>query len=167
MGNALSVTCVWRCKNTIRWQATAHDVTTGATIIKGPPGEYIILFFVFTDWSVWSVHSGRNTVFIVLLWRKLAKRLGSVWIRVFVIWHQMTHTIIASFVWAKSTRAMSLRGQSVCIVSCSLWESFVLVCPSFRVKRVSHLPPAIWDPPLLRHGGEWNRGVHGWIWPMS
>ncbi len=33
-GNAFSVTRVWRyiCKNTIRWPATAHDVTTGATI---------------------------------------------------------------------------------------------------------------------------------------
>ncbi len=42
----------WRyiCKNTIRWPATAHDITTGATIIKGPPGEYIISFFV------WSLH---------------------------------------------------------------------------------------------------------------
>ncbi len=45
-GNAFSVTRVWRyiCKNTIRWPATTHDVTTGATIIKGPPGEYIISF---------------------------------------------------------------------------------------------------------------------------
>ncbi len=45
-GNAFSVTRVWRyiCKNTIRWPVTAHDVTTGATIIKGPPGEYIINF---------------------------------------------------------------------------------------------------------------------------
>ncbi len=29
----------------------------------------------------------------------------------------MTHTIVASFVWAKSTHAMSLRGQSACTVS--------------------------------------------------
>ncbi len=45
-GNAFSVTRVWRyiCKNTIRWPATAHDFTTGTTIIKGPPGEYIISF---------------------------------------------------------------------------------------------------------------------------
>ncbi len=45
-GNAFSVTRVWRyiCKNTIRWPATAQDVTTGATIRKGPPGEYIISF---------------------------------------------------------------------------------------------------------------------------
>ncbi len=28
----------------------------------------------------------------------------------------MTHTIVASFVWAKSTHAMSLRGQSACTV---------------------------------------------------
>ncbi len=119
-GNASSVTRVWRyiCKNTIRWPATAHDVTTGATIIKGSPGEYIISFFVFTDWSVWrNVHSGRNTVFLYLSWRALARRSRSVWIRVLVIWHPMTHTIVASFVWAKSTHAMSLRGQSACTVS--------------------------------------------------
>ncbi len=54
-GNAFSVTRVWRyiCKNTIRWPATAHDVTTGATRIKGPPGEYIISFFV---WSLRPKH---------------------------------------------------------------------------------------------------------------
>ncbi len=54
-GNASSVTRVWRyiCKNTIRWPATAHDVTTGATIIKGSPGEYIISFFV---WSLRPKH---------------------------------------------------------------------------------------------------------------
>ncbi len=35
MGNASSVTRAWRniWKNTIRWPATAHDVTTGATTI--------------------------------------------------------------------------------------------------------------------------------------
>ncbi len=58
-------------------------------------------------------------VFIVLLWRALARRLGSVWIRVFVIWHQMTHTIIASFVWAKSTRDV-LEG-AIC-VHCELFS---------------------------------------------
>ncbi len=86
------------------------------------------------------------------------------WIRVLVIWHPMTHTIVASFVWAKSTHAVSLRGQSACTVSCSLWESSVLVCPSFRGKRVSRLLPAIRDPPRPRHGGEWNRGARR-IWP--
>ncbi len=66
MGNALSVTRVWRyiCKNTIRWPATAHDVTTGTTIIKGPSGEYIIHFFV---WSLRPKHGpkprGRSVSF--------------------------------------------------------------------------------------------------------
>ncbi len=65
-GNASSVTRVWRyiCKNTIRWPATAHDVTTGATIIKGSPGEYIISFFV---WSLRPKHGpkprGRSVSF--------------------------------------------------------------------------------------------------------
>ncbi len=71
------------------------------------------------------------------------------------------------FVWAKSTHAMSLRGQSACTVSCSLWESSVLICPSFRGKRGSRLLPAIRYPLLPRHGGDWNRGVRSWIWPMS
>ncbi len=84
---------------------------------KGGPGEYIILFFVFTDWFVWSMHSGKSTVFSLLSCRALARRLRSVWIRVLVIWHQMTHTIFASFVWARSTHAMSLRGKSACTVS--------------------------------------------------
>ncbi len=45
MGNNLSVTPVWRyiCKNTTCWPATAHDVTAGATTIKGPLGEYPLL----------------------------------------------------------------------------------------------------------------------------
>ncbi len=65
-GNASSVTRAWRyiCKNTIRWPATAHDVTTGATIIKGSPGEYIISFFV---WSLRPKHGpkprGRSVSF--------------------------------------------------------------------------------------------------------
>ncbi len=47
------------------------------------------------------------------------------------------------FCLGKSTHAMSLRGQSACTVSCSLIESSVLVCPSFRGKRDSRLLPAI------------------------
>ncbi len=66
------------------------------------------------------MHSGRNTVFLYLSWRALARRSRSVWIRVLVIWHPMTHTIVASFVWAKSTHAMSLRGQSA--VHCELFS---------------------------------------------
>ncbi len=66
MGNAVSMTRVWRyiCKNTNCWPATAHDVTTGATIIKEPPGEYIIRFFV---WSLCPKHGpkprGRSVSF--------------------------------------------------------------------------------------------------------
>ncbi len=48
------------------------------------------------------VNLGKSTVFLTLLWRALARRLGSVWIRVLVIWHPMTHTTVASFVWAWS-----------------------------------------------------------------
>ncbi len=111
-------------------------------------------------------NSGKITVFLLLSWRALARRLGSVWIRVLVIWQPMTHTTLASFVWAWSTHAMSLRGRFACIVSGSLWGSSALIYPSFREKRVSCLLPTIQDPPLPRHGGEWNRGVRKWIWPM-
>ncbi len=65
---------------------------------------------------VWSVQSVER-VYSLLSWRALARRLRCVWIRVLVIWHPMTHTIIASFVWAKSTHAISLRGKSACTVS--------------------------------------------------
>ncbi len=53
MGNAFSVTRVWRyiCKNTTCWPATAHDVTTGTTTI-----EYIIRFFV---WSLRPKHGSK------------------------------------------------------------------------------------------------------------
>ncbi len=110
-------------------------------------------YFGFTDCFVWSVHSGKSTVFYLLSWWALAKSLRSVWICVLVIWHPMTHTNIASFVWARSMHAMSSRGQSVCTVSFFLWKNSALISPSFRGKRGSPLLPAIRDPPLPRHGG--------------
>ncbi len=84
---------------------------------KGAPGKYVNLFFVFSDCFVWSVHSNGKNDFLLLLWRALARRLRDVCICVLVIWHLMTHTIFASFVWARSTHAMSSRGQSACTVS--------------------------------------------------
>ncbi len=50
--------------------------------------------FVFTDCFVWSMHSGKSTVFYLLSWRALVRRLRSVWIRVLAIWHPMnTHNL--------------------------------------------------------------------------
>ncbi len=167
-GNASSVTRVWRyiCKNTIRWPATAHDVTTGATIIKGSPGEYIISFFVFTDWSVWrNVHSGRNTVFLYLSWRALARRSRSDPSPRYLT-PDDTHDCCVFCLGEEHAR--DVFEGAVCVhCELSLWESSVLVCPSFRGKRGSRLLPAIRYPPLPRHGGDWNRGVRSWIWPMS
>ncbi len=77
-GERLSVTRVWRYifKNTTCWPATAHDVTTGVPQYKCRREITSSAFFVFTDWSVWrNVHSGRNTVFLYLSWRALARRL--------------------------------------------------------------------------------------------
>ncbi len=100
------------------------------------------LFFVFTDWSVWrNVHSGRNTVFLYLSWRALARRL-----RLCVdpcpryLTPDDTHTIFASFVWARSTHAMSLRGEFACTVHSRLVPLFkergVAVCfPRFGTHR--------------------------------
>ncbi len=68
--------------------------------------------FVFTDCFVWSVHSVKSAVFYLLSWRALVSCLISMWIRVLAIWHSMTHTIVAFFVWARSTHAMSSRGKS-------------------------------------------------------
>ncbi len=89
--------------------------------------------FVFIDCFVWSVHSGKSTVFYLLSWRALARCLRSVWI--LAIWHPMTRTIFAFFVWARSTHAMSSRGKSACTVNFFLWKIFAQVCPSFRGKR--------------------------------
>ncbi len=144
MGNASSVTRAWRniWKNTIRWPATAHDVTTGATTIY--------------------VHSGRNTVFLYLSWRALARRL-----RLCVdpcpryLTPDDTHDRCVCCLGEEHARDVF---EGAICVHC---ESSVLVCPSFRGKRGSRLLPAIRYPPLPRHGGDWNRGVRSWIWPMS
>ncbi len=134
---------------------------------KGAPGKYVILFFVFNDCSVWSVHSTGKSDFLLLLLRALARRLGDVCISVLVIWHLMTHMIFASFVWARSTHAMFSRERSACTVSFSRWESSALVCLSFRGRRGSRLLPTVQDSLLPRHGGEWSRGARRRSWPMS
>ncbi len=153
---------VWRYiwKNTTCWPATAHDVTTGVPQYKCRRAKTSSAFSSsLTDlFEACKVNLVR-VQFSFLLWRALARRFGSVWIRVLVIWHPMTHTTVASFVWAWSTHAMSLRGRFACIVSGSLWGRSALACPSFRGKGGSRLLPAIQVPPLPRHGGEWNRGA--------
>ncbi len=94
---------VWRYiwKNTTCWPATAHDVTTGVPQYKCRREDTSSAFSSsLTDlFEACKVNTGKSTVFF-LLWRALARRLGSVWIRVLVIWHPMTHTTVASFVWA-------------------------------------------------------------------
>ncbi len=94
---------VWRYiwKNTTCWPATAHDVTTGVPQYKFRREDTSSAFSSsLTDlFEACKVNTGKSTVFF-LLWRALARRLGSVWIRVLAIWHPMTHTTVASFVWA-------------------------------------------------------------------
>ncbi len=169
MGNAISVTCVWSIHIKTPPVGRRQPMTSlpARPQYKGRRENTSSTSFVLTDCFVWSVQSGKSTVFSLLSWRALARRLRSVWIRVLVIWHPMTHTIFASFVWAKSTHAMSLSWNLRVLWAFFLWKSSALVSPSFRGKRGSRLLPAIRDPPLPRHGGEWNRGVRSWIWPMS
>ncbi len=170
LGNAVSGTRVWRyiCKNTNCWPATAHDVTTGATIIKEPPGEYIILFFVFTDWSVWSVHSGRNTVFLyyqMASTSKAFKKCVDPCPR--YLTPDDTHDCCVFCLGEEHARDV-LEG-AIC-VHCErfsmkkLRSSFV---PLFEERGSAVCFPRIRDPPWLRHGGEWNRGARRWIWLMS
>ncbi len=124
MGNAVSVTRVWSIHTKTPPVGRRQPMTSllARPQYKGAPGKYVILFFVFNDCSVWSVHSTGKNEFLLLLWRALARRLRDVCIRVLVIWHLMTHTIFAFFVWARSTHAMFSREQSACTVSFSLWE---------------------------------------------
>ncbi len=153
-------------KNTTCWPATAYDVTTGATPIYGAPGEYIILFFVFTDWFVWSVHSGKST-FFSLSWRALARRL-----RLCVdpcpryLTPDDSHNLCI-FCLGKEHARDVLEGKICVHCELFLWKSSALVSPSFQGKRDSRLLPAIRGPPLPRHWGELNHGVRSWIWPMS
>ncbi len=161
MGDVVSVTRVWSIHKKTPPVGRRQPMASlpARPQYKGAPGKYVILFFVFSDCFVWSVHSNGKNDFLLLLWRALARRLRDVCIRVLVIWHLMTHTLFASFVWARSTHAMSSRGQSACTVSFFLWESSALVCLSFRGRRGSHLLPAVQDQLLPRHGGKWARGA--------
>ncbi len=116
---------VYIYKNTTCWPATAYDVTTGVTALYGTPGEYVILFFVFTDWFVWSVHSGKSTVFSLLSWRALARHLRTVWIRVLVIWHPMTQT--------QSLRLLFGQGARGCP-----WGEICVHCEFFSMRKKLH-----------------------------
>ncbi len=169
MGNAISVTLVWSIHTKTQLVGRQQHMTSLPVRpqYKRAPGEYIILFFVFSDCFVWSVHSMGKHDFLPLLWRALARPLRDVWIHVLVIWHLMTHTIFTSFVWARSTHAMSSRRQSACTVSIFPWKSSALVCLSFRGRRGSRLFLVVQDLLLPRHGGEWAPWAHRRIWMMS
>ncbi len=153
---------VWRyiCKNTTCWPATAHDVTTGVPQYKCRRENTSSAF----SSSLTGLFEACRVNLVRVQFSNSTMASTS---KAFRIWHPMTHTTVASFVWAWSTHAMSLRGRFACIVSGSLWGSSALACPSFRGKRGSRLLPAIQDPPLPRHRGEWNRGVRSWMWPIS
>ncbi len=169
MGNAVSMTRVWsihiKTPPVGRWQPLTS--LPAWPQYKGLQENTSSTSFVFTDCFVWSVQSGKSTVFCLLSWRALARRLRNVWICVLVIWHSMTHTIFASFVGQRARTQCPWGGNLRVLWDFFLWKSSALVCPSLRGKRGSRLLPAIRDPPLPRYGGGWNRGVRSWIWPMS
>ncbi len=48
-----------------------------------------------------------------------------------------------------------------------LESDFEPLCDGTTRRRSLADLPAIRDPPLPRHGGELNRGVRSWMWPMS
>ncbi len=87
-GERLSVTrvCRYIFNNTTCWPATAHDVTTGVPQYKCRWEDTSSAFSSsLTDlFEACKVNLVR-VQFSFLLWRALARRLGSVWIRVLVI----------------------------------------------------------------------------------
>ncbi len=155
-------------KNTTCWPATAHDVTTGVPQYKCRREDTSSAF----SSSLTGLFEACRVNLVRVQFSNSTMASTSKAFRKCVdpcpryLTPDDTHDCW-SFVWAWSTHAMSLRGRFACIVSGSLWGSSALACPSFRGKRGSRLLPAIQDPPLPRHGGEWNRGVRSWMWPIS
>ncbi len=70
MGNAVSVTRVWSIHAKTPPVGRRQPMTSlpARPQYKGAPGKYVILFFVFNDCFVWSVHStGKNNFFTVTM----------------------------------------------------------------------------------------------------
>ncbi len=156
-GNALSVTSVWRyiCKNTTCWPATAHDVTTGVPQYKfrrentssafssSLTGLFEACNLVRVQFSLYQMASTSKAFKIVC---------GSA---SSLLTPDDTHNLCV-FCLGKEHARDVLEGKSACTVSFFYVKAPLSSCPSFRGKRGSRLLPAIRDPPLPRHGGEWN-----------
>ncbi len=156
-GNALSVTRVWRyiCKNTTCWPATAHDVTTGVPQYKcrrentssafssSLTGLFEACNLVRVQFSLYQMASTSKAFKIVC---------GSA---SSLLTPDDTHNLCV-FCLGKEHARDVLEGKSACTVSFFYVKAPLSSCPSFRGKRGSRLLPAILDPPLPRHGGEWN-----------
>ncbi len=152
-GNAFSMTGVWSMNEntqcTWHWQVEAYDVSKWASAgIKGRLWNTSSSFLPSGDICFWSVS-------IMKRFRRCADPCQR-------FWHQMTHTIYALCVWAKSMHALFSREWSAFIVSFFLWESSALVCLFSRENWGNHLPPAARVQPLLRQRGDWDRGDHRW-----
>ncbi len=102
MGNVVSVTRVWSIHTKTPHVGRRQPMTSLPARLqyKGAPGKHVILFFVFSDCFVWSVHSTGKNDFLLLLWRALARHLRDVCIRVLVIWHLMTRGGNLRALWA-------------------------------------------------------------------
>ncbi len=113
---------------------------------------------------VWSMHSGKSTVFF-LLWRALARRLRSGFVS--SLFDTRWHTHSLSLLFGRGARTRCPWGENLHALWAFSMKKFRSRLSLFRERRGSRLLPVIRDPPLPRHGGKWNRGVCSWIWPMS
>ncbi len=173
MGNAVSVTRLWSIHTKTPPVGRRQPMTSlpARPQYKGAPGKYVILFFVFNDCFVWSVHStGKNDFFTVTMasTSKAFRRCVHPCPR--YLTPDDTHDLCVFCLGEEHARDVlegAICERSACTVSFSRWESSALVCLSFRGRRGSRLLPAVQDPLLPRHGGECSRGARRWSWPMS
>ncbi len=162
---------VWRYiwKNTTCWPATAHDVTTGVPQYKCRRENTSSAF----SSSLTGLFEACRVNLVRVQFSNSTMASTSKAFRKCVdpcpryLTPDDAHDCCVFCLGMEHARDVLEGGGFACIVSGSLWGSSALACPSFRGKRGSRLLPAIQDPPLPRHGGEWNRGVRSWMWPIS
>ncbi len=79
MGNAVSVTRVWSIHTKTQLVGRRQPMTSllARPHYKRAPGLYIILFFVFTDCFVWSVHSDGKNYFLQAIMASTSKAFKS------------------------------------------------------------------------------------------
>ncbi len=135
MENAVSMNCVWSIHTKTQLVGRRQPMTSlpARPQYKGRRENTSFTYFVFTDCFVWSVYSGKSTVFYQLSWRALARRFRSVWICVLAIWHPIiTHNLCVFCLSEEQARDVLDGAIPAYTVSFFLWKSSALVCPSFE-----------------------------------